>query len=57
MGALRAAILVVWPAMLATTTTKGIVRDYSDATGCKGGDSGWVVLTVEEEDGSRGRSK
>ncbi|RZR74183.1 hypothetical protein BHM03_00033231 [Ensete ventricosum] len=37
--------------------TKGIARDCSDAAGCRGGDNGWVVLIVEEYDGSRGRSR
>ncbi|RZS11588.1 hypothetical protein BHM03_00042933 [Ensete ventricosum] len=56
-GALRAAILVARPAMLATAAAKGIATDCSDAAGCKGGDSGWAILATEEEDGSSGRSR
>ncbi|RRT79322.1 hypothetical protein B296_00005693 [Ensete ventricosum] len=46
-------ILVAWPAMLATAVAKGIKRVCSDTAGCRGGDSSWVVLVIEEEDGSR----
>ncbi|RRT76204.1 hypothetical protein B296_00015876 [Ensete ventricosum] len=56
-GAVRAAILIAWPAMVATTAIKGITRDCNNAASCRGGDSGWAIHASEEEDGSRTKSK
>ncbi|RWW87716.1 hypothetical protein BHE74_00003441 [Ensete ventricosum] len=53
----EAVILVAWPAMLARAAAEGITRDCSNVASCRGGNTGWAVLTAKEENGSRGRSR